>query len=165
MGVAPRSTSRGNGGLHSLVPVMKSNNQNGIAVSVIGDQNSKTQAFYVFDGIFPSITNVSNPQDYTYLSTSPTNKMSIFVTFPSAKKIYSILQVPIAAKNFSIGNIDLYAKIEDGSYTLLRKGENSLGITFAETESVQAYKEYRIDCYRGGSTVGCGIAQLQIFGR
>lgn len=166
MGVAPRSAGRGNRGIYSLVPIMKSNSQNGITLSITGNQNpDQHPAYYAFDGVFPSVTNVSRPQDYTYVNCLAAGKMSIYISFPTKKRIYSLLQIPIAGNGFSIGAIDLYAKDEHGDYVKLRTGENSLGITFMESENVQAYKEYRIDCYRGGTTTGCGIAQLQIFGR
>lgn len=166
MGVAPRSAGRGNRGIYSLVPIMKSNSQNGITLSITGNQNpDQHPAYYAFDGIFPSEVNVSRPQDYTYVNTAPGGKMSIYISFPSKKKIYSVLQVPIGGSGFGTGAMYLYAKAESGDYVKLRDGEAGLGIAFMESEAVQAYKEYRIDCYRGGATTGCGIAQLQIFGR
>lgn len=152
--------------IHRLVPIMKSNNQNGITLSITGNQDpSNHPAYYAFDGIFPSEVNVSRPQDYTYVNTAPGGKMSIYISFPSKKKIYSVLQVPIGGSGFGTGAMYLYAKAESGDYVKLRDGESGLGIAFMESEVVQAYKEYRIDCTRGGSSIGCGIAQIQIFGK
>lgn len=166
MGVAPRSTGRGNGGLHSLVPVMKSNNQNGITLSITGNQDpSNHPAYYAFDGIFPNTANVSRPQDYTSIYTQPTGRMSIYISFPSKKKIYSVLQVPISVSNAGPGSIYLYGKENDNTYTQLGASDTGTAIALMESQVVKAYKEYRIDCYRGGTTIGCGIAQLQIFGK
>ena len=70
MGEAPKSAGRGNRGIYSLVPIMKSNSQNGITLSITGNQNpDQHPAYYAFDGIFPNTANVSRPQDYTSIYT------------------------------------------------------------------------------------------------
>lgn len=155
----------GESGIHSLVPVMSSNNQNGISLSVSGNQDPSDQAYYVFDGNFPLDPSTANAADHPHLSCIASATLSVYVTFSSPKKVFSVVQCPIKGSNFGFGTIALYAKDENGDFIEIAPWRTSPGESILiPDEDVQAYTEYRIDGKRGGSS-GIGIAQLQLYGK
>lgn len=159
-------------GICSLVPIMKSNEQDGYKVSHKASgsvpSNMTFPTYYVFDGNFPPEgynKNMSSYDEYTCIYSN--GPLEVFVELPSPKKLLAVVPTyatPDGRWTLSQG-IEAHYSDDDSQYTKIPMFQQIGGgsLVIPETE-VSPHKYYKI-YIPGVSGYAICLSNLYLFGK
>lgn len=175
MGESPKSARGGSSGIHSLIPIMKSDEQNGCSVSYYPSENEgKYPAYYAFDGAIPPKRTIRSPDSYTgiYAGSQSGGDMDVYINFSAPKRVYYATAIYVTALPWHIADeMILYGSNDAGdspNWTEIKMygTDNAGGGLLARSidSSATAYKRYKIH-FVHNYTYRVGVAQIALFGR